>query len=161
MLFLFFFLMLRRPPRSTLFPYTTLFRSQCDPLDLLVSENLDMVTVTPGNSVNCFSGSGTPEHRYGRSHDLSLGATAGISFELTCIHFAMVQNSVAGIATVNIYQDVNGVPGPLPDGSDLFEIGTFAINLPVVDVKLPIALTLTLPSPLSLGSDAQIGRAHV
>src|SRR5437870_11141264 len=26
-LFLFFFLMLRRPPRSTLFPYTTLFRS--------------------------------------------------------------------------------------------------------------------------------------
>src|SRR5471030_3429205 len=28
-LFLFFFLMIRRPPRSTLFPYTTLFRSRC------------------------------------------------------------------------------------------------------------------------------------
>src|SRR2546430_12233018 len=28
MLFLFFFLMIRRPPRSTLFPYTTLFRSR-------------------------------------------------------------------------------------------------------------------------------------
>src|SRR5687767_15490937 len=27
MVFLFFFLMIRRPPRSTLFPYTTLFRS--------------------------------------------------------------------------------------------------------------------------------------
>src|SRR2546425_13115460 len=27
--FLFFFLMIRRPPRSTLFPYTTLFRSHC------------------------------------------------------------------------------------------------------------------------------------
>src|SRR5689334_24509500 len=27
MIFLFFFLMIRRPPRSTLFPYTTLFRS--------------------------------------------------------------------------------------------------------------------------------------
>src|SRR5438552_14432398 len=27
--FVFFFLMLRRPPRSTLFPYTTLFRSRC------------------------------------------------------------------------------------------------------------------------------------
>src|SRR2546429_3837758 len=26
---IFFFLMIRRPPRSTLFPYTTLFRSQC------------------------------------------------------------------------------------------------------------------------------------
>src|SRR5439155_26284060 len=30
-LFLFFFLMIRRPPRSTLFPYTTLFRSAPDP----------------------------------------------------------------------------------------------------------------------------------
>src|SRR2546430_7959930 len=28
----FFFLMIRRPPRSTLFPYTTLFRSVADPL---------------------------------------------------------------------------------------------------------------------------------
>src|SRR5216683_3606848 len=28
LLFLFFFLMIRRPPRSTLFPYTTLFRSE-------------------------------------------------------------------------------------------------------------------------------------
>src|SRR3989442_12252457 len=28
-LFVFFFLMIRRPPRSTLFPYTTLFRSRC------------------------------------------------------------------------------------------------------------------------------------
>src|SRR3989454_12113716 len=27
MIFVFFFLMIRRPPRSTLFPYTTLFRS--------------------------------------------------------------------------------------------------------------------------------------
>src|SRR2546427_10565155 len=29
-LLLFFFLMIRRPPRSTLFPYTTLFRSRPD-----------------------------------------------------------------------------------------------------------------------------------
>src|SRR5256885_12187658 len=28
----FFFLMIRRPPRSTLFPYTTLFRSRGQPL---------------------------------------------------------------------------------------------------------------------------------
>src|SRR3712207_8518390 len=27
---IFFFLMIRRPPRSTLFPYTTLFRSELD-----------------------------------------------------------------------------------------------------------------------------------
>src|SRR5258708_18873709 len=30
--FFFFFLMIRRPPRSTLFPYTTLFRSAASPL---------------------------------------------------------------------------------------------------------------------------------
>src|SRR3712207_4199770 len=29
----FFFLMIRRPPRSTLFPYTTLFRSPAEDLD--------------------------------------------------------------------------------------------------------------------------------
>src|SRR2546430_13976699 len=33
----FFFLMIRRPPRSTLFPYTTLFRSQIQFSDLLSS----------------------------------------------------------------------------------------------------------------------------
>src|SRR2546425_10934336 len=32
---LFFFLMIRRPPRSTLFPYTTLFRSVVDRRGLL------------------------------------------------------------------------------------------------------------------------------
>src|SRR3712207_9088279 len=32
----FFFLMIRRPPRSTLFPYTTLFRSWLSGLGLLV-----------------------------------------------------------------------------------------------------------------------------
>src|SRR5205085_10457977 len=31
LLFSFFFLMIQRPPRSTLFPYTTLFRSTCGP----------------------------------------------------------------------------------------------------------------------------------
>src|SRR5438270_2550986 len=33
MYFLFFFLMIRRPPRSTLFPYTTLFRSRLLPFE--------------------------------------------------------------------------------------------------------------------------------
>src|SRR5204863_9874806 len=32
--FLFFFLMIRRPPRSTLFPYTTLFRSGTSKISL-------------------------------------------------------------------------------------------------------------------------------
>src|SRR5256885_16833541 len=42
----FFFLMIRRPPRSTLFPYTTLFRScQCRPgaVDSLVVQGFRVV----------------------------------------------------------------------------------------------------------------------
>src|SRR2546426_8357001 len=35
--FFFFFLMIRRPPRSTLFPYTTLFRSSIPHLPLFFS----------------------------------------------------------------------------------------------------------------------------
>src|ERR1035441_10255329 len=38
--FFFFFLMIRRPPRSTLFPYTTLFRSNPDLRVLLDQDHL-------------------------------------------------------------------------------------------------------------------------
>src|SRR3712207_8619921 len=42
MILLFFFLMIRRPPRSTLFPYTTLFRSGLERLlDEVVGALLD------------------------------------------------------------------------------------------------------------------------
>src|SRR2546429_4674512 len=44
-MFVFFFLMIRRPPRSTLFPYTTLFRSCQGPCQALT---------TPGE--------GSPQH---------------------------------------------------------------------------------------------------
>src|SRR3712207_7989981 len=50
----FFFLMIRRPPRSTLFPYTTLFRSVrfspgCleEAVNHAVCEGLDHLTVAP------------------------------------------------------------------------------------------------------------------
>src|SRR2546422_1836494 len=41
----FFFLMIRRPPRSTLFPYTTLFRSQ-QPHDVLERHALAAPRIT-------------------------------------------------------------------------------------------------------------------
>src|SRR2546428_3752727 len=41
-LVLFFFLMIRRPPRSTLFPYTTLFRSPRKRITRLSSQALRM-----------------------------------------------------------------------------------------------------------------------
>src|SRR2546430_6946049 len=42
---LFFFLMIRRPPRSTLFPYTTLFRSPA-----LAASRIDQISVECANS---------------------------------------------------------------------------------------------------------------
>src|SRR5258707_11815050 len=38
--YVFFFLMIRRPPRSTLFPYTTLFRSDADDAGLRQARDL-------------------------------------------------------------------------------------------------------------------------
>src|SRR5258705_1765835 len=42
----FFFLMIRRPPRSTLFPYTTLFRSK-KPVICLPARNFRLVCLGP------------------------------------------------------------------------------------------------------------------
>src|SRR2546427_4975284 len=49
--FLFFFLMIRRPPRSTLFPYTTLFRS----LLMTSREKLQELIVLEGNASSIHS----------------------------------------------------------------------------------------------------------
>src|SRR3712207_8367346 len=52
-IYIIFFLMIRRPPRSTLFPYTTLFRSCCvvqvpkDSASLRMERNLYMVNHCP------------------------------------------------------------------------------------------------------------------
>src|SRR5437899_921451 len=40
---MFFFLMIRRPPRSTLFPYTTLFRSQLEACVKLLEGSSGMI----------------------------------------------------------------------------------------------------------------------
>src|SRR5687768_18577150 len=44
---LFFFLMIRRPPRSTLFPYTTLFRSRLNPSVGDVTKSTPALNVVP------------------------------------------------------------------------------------------------------------------
>src|SRR2546429_4493431 len=53
----FFFLMIRRPPRSTLFPYTTLFRS---PLGGTSSGGRSLSAVTPGTVRSFAAAPGTP-----------------------------------------------------------------------------------------------------
>src|SRR2546425_7690849 len=46
--YIFFFLMIRRPPRSTLFPYTTLFRSTAEEVrEALRDLGVDVIKVTP------------------------------------------------------------------------------------------------------------------
>src|SRR3712207_8313232 len=62
LLMLFFFLMIRRPPRSTLFPYTTLFRSMLgvsvtSPLKSSVIPFLDELTFGASRlgAVNCIA----------------------------------------------------------------------------------------------------------
>src|SRR3712207_8106301 len=47
---IFFFLMIRRPPRSTLFPYTTLFRSRARALDERV-RTLEALAAREGTAV--------------------------------------------------------------------------------------------------------------
>src|SRR6266542_6433927 len=42
----FFFLMIRRPPRSTLFPYTTLFRSARRAFEIIACSSLRLVSRT-------------------------------------------------------------------------------------------------------------------
>src|SRR5256885_12066427 len=55
---LFFFLMIRRPPRSTLFPYTTLFRSAStwrpvvSPVLLMASANEAPISMPDGGSAD-------------------------------------------------------------------------------------------------------------
>src|SRR5688572_32427104 len=49
-MFLFFFLMIRRPPRSTLFPYTTLFRSGSS--ETFIDVSAARQQLHPGNNAN-------------------------------------------------------------------------------------------------------------
>src|SRR3989442_5396894 len=45
--------MIRRPPRSTLFPYTTLFRSNQVPATLIAQQSKNILQYWPSPNVNC------------------------------------------------------------------------------------------------------------
>src|SRR5207249_10979850 len=76
--FLFFFLMIRRPPRSTLFPYTTLFRSR-------------MVLAAEGRKANdshadCYQYFCVPEYgtANGRRREIGRGFSRNAETDLVC-----------------------------------------------------------------------------
>src|SRR2546430_14694618 len=66
---IFFFLMIRRPPRSTLFPYTTLFRSPADPA-FAIEATCDCRSAAdfPGSTPERSRGPGQ-DHDHGRSEE--------------------------------------------------------------------------------------------
>src|SRR3989449_8813293 len=76
MLSCFFFLMIRRPPRSTLFPYTTLFRSKLNQIGS-VTETLQCIEHARSNGYGAVI-----SHRSGETEDtfiadLAVGAGVG------------------------------------------------------------------------------------
>src|SRR5260221_11567983 len=52
----FFFLMIRRPPRSTLFPYTTLFRSEVAGVAAELGGGADLDFQVAGGQLQCVAG---------------------------------------------------------------------------------------------------------
>src|SRR2546423_5030382 len=85
MVFFFFFLMIRRPPRSTLFPYTTLFRSRPDvgaEEVAAVAEVLESGQLTMGPKV--------PEFEAGLAAACGVEHAVAVSSGTAALHLAVV-----------------------------------------------------------------------
>src|SRR5258707_9891755 len=79
----FFFLMIRRPPRSTLFPYTTLFRSVEQPLIVFLGRRVDpLVRHAVAVGVDCQGGLEVEKDR--KSTRLN-SSHANISYAVFCL----------------------------------------------------------------------------
>src|SRR2546426_5426324 len=65
--------MIRRPPRSTLFPYTTLFRSHREPQDL----ELEVARQLPRSPERVERAAQLLEHDHGRGHAVAAGHEDG------------------------------------------------------------------------------------
>src|SRR5438445_3229786 len=78
LIFLVFFLLIRPPPRSTLFPYTTLFRSS-DARDSEIAAGASRPGPTPPGSVR-------QAHPVSRSEETRLNSShANISYAVFCL----------------------------------------------------------------------------
>src|SRR3712207_8097481 len=88
MCFLFFFLIIRRPPRSTLFPYTTLFRSLLRRLPGHLAHHPDPpgggVRPVPPGPVHHPAGERVPADRDRKSTRLN-SSHANISYAVFCL----------------------------------------------------------------------------
>src|SRR3712207_9586108 len=84
---LFFFLMIRRPPRSTLFPYTTLFRSN--------PYNLALIVENAGVPVILDAGVGT-------ASDAALAMELGCDAILTATAISRAEDPVAMATAIRL-----------------------------------------------------------
>src|SRR2546425_6258972 len=71
----FFFLMIRRPPRSTLFPYTTLFRSSEDEW-IMAAQRSDYLFVMGGNIIAANVIKANPKLKRSEEHTSELQSLA-------------------------------------------------------------------------------------
>src|SRR2546430_3963725 len=75
--------MIRRPPRSTLFPYTTLFRSVAD--DDVVAEDRDRRLALGGELVRPCAGEGLEEVQRDRKSTRLNSSHSQISYAVFCL----------------------------------------------------------------------------
>src|SRR3712207_9304484 len=82
-----FFLMIRRPPRSTLFPYTTLFRSLAPGGDVAHGVPQSGRTISPSSVVTAGPVSRTraPSRRQDRERRRLNSSHANISYAVFCL----------------------------------------------------------------------------
>src|SRR5258707_4530169 len=90
----FFFLMIRRPPRSTLFPYTTLFRSSKQAQQKWLSPVWDLVALLAGDGSHGHPCAEREQRRYGTIRATALdrkstrlnSSHANISYAVFCLN---------------------------------------------------------------------------
>ena len=121
----------------------------CDPAATVVTENVDSTTITVGGSVHCSSGSGTPGHVYGRSHDLGLLGMSG-NLEIGCVHWAIEQTDLPIDVIITVYRDTDGDRAPGSSPGDLTALGSMTVT---DNNTIPHWITVTFDPPLSVASD--------
>src|SRR5687767_16034464 len=84
----FFFLMIRRPPRSTLFPYTTLFRSGKEPATGITHARAVVSILQRAKAMHASTQARSEERRVGKecSPRGKLDTIAGVRFRVIGIH---------------------------------------------------------------------------
>src|SRR5256885_10511119 len=105
----FFFLMIRRPPRSTLFPYTTLFRSNAAKPS---ASSVNPVRASPSPATRSWASSRSPDRKSTRLNSSHLV----ISYAVFCLKKKKIhQHVVEPAAPHDVVPERRRVLGRSPD----------------------------------------------